>query len=218
MKKSLFITLFFAVTILFAQEKDKTLTIKQGTWNFGGGISLSVNNNESIRENGNLTGENLGFTITPKFGYAINNNLVIGLGTGYSYNKSSSDFNNDDAAENEQKIYSFSLIPYIKKHFGIGEKVSINLQGNFEYTRNWNDVFENNSSEYNYKSNNYFIGIRPGITYFINKNFALEAQAGSLGYSHTKSEQNNRSNSTKSNSFRFNLNTSSLSFGLSYYL
>ena len=50
----------------------------------------------------------------------------------------------------------------------VGEKLTISVQGEFRYSYSEyenNDVF----NSYSGHTNEYFIGVRPGITYFLNK-------------------------------------------------
>ena len=199
MKKLLLITaiLFYGVTS--AQEK--------GTWVFGGELNFS--NGES--EYQDSTSDYNAFGITAKTGYVfIKNNLELGLGLGYSTSKNESyDYNY------ENKYNSYTISPYIKKYLPINDIFSFFLQGEVAFSNyNRKEKYDNYD---NTDGNTFFIGLRPGFVYFVTKNIALNANIGALGYSTNKYKSDNITES-KSNSFSFNLNSSNLIFGLSYYL
>lgn len=71
------------------------------------------------------------------------------------------------------------------------------------------------------RRNGYFIGISPGLTYFMTKRLALETQLGFFGYTNDESSfedgQGNSNRTSESSNLSFNLNSSNLFFGLSYY-
>ncbi|CAM1339645.1 outer membrane beta-barrel protein [Tenacibaculum aestuarii] len=208
MKKLLLCTMLFAFSLANAQEKkdNEKLTIEKGTWYTAGNFSIGKSSNEF--EGSPETSKYFSFNFSPKVGYTINDNLIIGLGVGYGYSKS-------ESGNGIGKGNSYQIFPYIKKHFPLGKKLTISLQGEFSY--NYSEFSDNslpNPNERN--SNQYFIGIRPGMTYFLNKNIALEANIGSLGYSKTDLNENNFPD-RESDTFQFNINSTDLMFGLSYY-
>lgn len=63
-----------------------------------------------------------------------------------------------------------------------------------------------------FASYGYSITIAPGINYFLNEAFALQARFGQLGYSYNKRKDSNEESST----FEFGLNFSNINFGLLY--
>ncbi|KAB1154570.1 porin family protein [Tenacibaculum aiptasiae] len=215
MKKLLLCTMLIALSFAYGQEstKKEKLTIQKGTWYLNGGMSLVSNNSKS---NQNMEkSDQIGFNFSPKIGFSINNNLIIGLGLGYNYHKNDLNFTN---TKNFTKNESYSIFPYIKKYFSLGQKLAFTLHGEFRYTyskyeNDYNSLNNTNLSKANY----YFIGIRPGITYFLNKKIALEANIGALGY--TKSNHTHFPNNSiqEIDNFNFNLNSSNLNFGISYY-
>ncbi|MGB1043167.1 MAG: outer membrane beta-barrel protein, partial [Tenacibaculum sp.] len=177
MKKLLFISMIFVFGISNGQEKKEKLTIKKGTWYLNG--STYLNSNDSFQENNENTSNQLNFNISPKIGYTIEDNLIIGIGLGYGYNESN--YNDTNTGNNN----SYSIFPYVKKHFSIGKNLTFSILGeiNYTYSENNNNYYNNLSLEsVNSTSNSYSIMIKPGITYFVSNKFALEANIGSLGY------------------------------------
>ncbi len=206
MKKLLLSTMLLALSFAYGQEKKEKLTIEKGTWYTSANFSIGHNSNEF--EGSPETSKYFNFNFSPKVGYTINDNLIIGLGVGYGYSKS-------ESGSEIGKGNSYKIFPYIKKHFPLGKKLTISLQGEFSYS--YADYSNNiNSTPYERSTKQYFVGIRPGLTYFLNKNIALEANIGSLGYSKTDQDESSFPD-RESDSFQFNINSTDLMFGLSYY-
>ena len=207
MKKLLVIIAILLYGITSAQEK--------GTWVFGGELNFS--NGESDSQDS--TSDFNAFGVTAKTGYVFTkNNLELGLGLGYSRSKNENSYSYPYSNSNtENKYNSYTISPYIKKYLPINDTFSFFLQGEVAFS-NYNRKQKNeNSNDTNIDGNTYFIGLRPGFVYFVTKNIALNANIGALGYSTNKYKRDNLTES-KSNSFNFNLNSSNLIFGLSYYL
>lgn len=213
MKKLLIITFLFTFGIIIGQETEKNLNIQKGTWNLGGTFSL---NNSSSEFNANTSkNENDQFYVGfyPQVGYAINDNLIIGLGLGYEYIDAKTYYTEIGGYDSNQN--TLVVFPYIKKYFNITEKFSFNLRGEFRVSKSWTDSKNSINISSNETNNSLFAGIRPGITYFMTKKFALETSIGALGYSTGKHENDNGEG--KFNSFDLNFNSNNLLFGLSYY-
>ncbi len=134
------------------------------------------------------------------------------MGLGY---KTSKNENSYSSSYSESKYNSYTISPYIKKYLPINNTFSFFLQGEVAFS-NYNRK-ENYANSNNTDGDTFFIGLRPGFVYFVTKNIALNANIGALGYSTNKYKRDNLTES-KSNSFNFNLNSSNLIFGLSYYL
>ncbi|GFD74597.1 hypothetical protein KUL113_40170 [Tenacibaculum sp. KUL113] len=212
MKKLLLSTMLFALSFAYGQEKkeNEKLTIEKGTWYVGGNVSLGHTNSEF--EDSPNTSKYFNFNFSPKIGYTFNDNLILGLGLGYGYTESESGNTTNNQVNTTNH---FRVFPYIKKYFPVGKKLTISLQGEFRYSYSEyekNDVLNSNGGH----TNEYFIGVRPGITYFLNKNLALEANIGTLGYNNATQKSGSPSKRTWS-SFNFNINSTDLMFGLSYY-
>ena len=114
--------------------------------------------------------------------------------------------------------------PIVRLHIPLGKQFYFYGEGGFnvEFTNsnfyyggliNFEDPAQEGTR---FKSNiiNYSIGIRPGITYFLNNRFALDASFGLLGIQNETVKQ--RDNEFKTTEFNFNIIPNSLAFGLSY--
>ncbi|AUP77754.1 hypothetical protein [Flavivirga eckloniae] len=219
MKKLLFIAAIIINGVTFGQGSNKKMVIKKGAFNLGGRVVLVFDNYKN-RDNTYKSDRN-SFEVNPNFGYAIKNNLLIGLGMGYVYSKNKS-YDIDDLIIDERShstTEGVNIFPYVKKYFSLGSKLLIHLQGEFKYSeykqKLSNTNMLNNSNRF---SNSIFVGLRPGITYFFSKNLAFETNLGAIGYTRGKNQYASINNGgNKSKSFSFNLDSSNLQFGFSYF-
>lgn len=226
MKKLLFLILLCIGGLMHAQDsQNKRLEISKGNWVIGGDLSFNTISRTSDDQPFTRTNDNLRFGFSPNIGYVIGKNTVLGLRPGYSYIKSENISTDGIILSNSNTMESnvFSIASYVRRFFPLGKKFAIYVQGEVGYNYRVSDTTNENSTFplVNGTSNNYLIGIRPGITYFISKGFALETGIGVLGYLFTDSKSTNGTglllDSSESNSFGFELNTSNIFFGLSYY-
>ena len=219
MKKITLVMCLLFIAFVNAQDDDKAtsdkLTFEKNTQFVN--LNFSVNSAESDfeRQNQNQldTGETkaFGFSISASYAYAINNNLFLGLGVGYGSNIREVTATNQNDNDSESK--SYQVFPYVRYYKGIGKKIALFIQGEARFSH-----FENQFNALNEgESDNFFVGIRPGITFMLNKNFALETSFGALGYTHTKLDNGQFNTEVTTNSFDLSLNSSNLFFGLNYY-
>lgn len=214
MKKLLFASLFFTTFLIAQNEEKKYSTVEKGTWSAGGQMAFTFFENEQDINNSVSDTRFTGFTINPNVSYAINENLFLGLTLGYNYQKNKYVNSQSDISESN----SFSLGTYIKKYIPITKNFTFNIQGELNYIKTNSSL--DNIDDVN--SNAFQIGFRPGLTLFLSKNIALETQIGILSYTHSKFERpdynsQNISYEGTSNTFNFNLNSSNLLFGLTYF-
>lgn len=216
------ITLFLCMLIIGfanAQNNDQNTTSDKITFEKGSqfiNINLSLRNTNSELKRPSDGGEvkTFTFSINPSYAYAINDNLFLGIGLGYSRSKRKDGVNNNNVDYDEITTNSYQVFPFVRYYKGIGKKLALFIQGEARYSHFETELNFLNGN----KSNDFFFGIRPGLTLMLNKNLALETSIGALGYRTGKSE-NERNNSESSfNTFEFSLNSSNLFFGLSYYL
>lgn len=216
MKKLFFIAAIIVYGVSFGQELNEKLIIEKGTFNIGGKASLNFNNSENI--NVSSKSDHNSFEISPNFGYTIKNNLMIGLGLGYLYSKSKN-YNVDNSIEERSRsiIEGVSVFPYVKKYISLGAKLLMHVQGEFKYSEyKAKGGSSNMLNDSNDIRNTIFVGFRPGISYFFSKKLALETNFGAMGYTKFKNNYPN-GGGYKSSSFSFNLDSSDLQFGLSYF-
>ncbi len=220
MKKLLFIAILLAYGVTIGQEKNEKAFIQKGIWNIDGEISIYTVNSESKNDFGSSENNNTNFSFYPSLGYAIENNLIIGMGLGYGYSDNNSAYIDDSNRRFTNNSKRYSVFGYVKKYIPITEKFALNFKGELNYSKSKNNRDSLRNDIYNIQdddtTNSFSIGISPGITYFVSERFALESKIGFLGYTYSKTkgigalERN-------SNKFNFSLNSSQIFFGISYY-
>ena len=213
MTRFITVCLVLFTTLGMAQETQENFLIEKGTWSLEGDFSVNSQKLENLtNDNEN---ERFNFNISPKIGYAISDNLLLGLGLGYGYIKS--EFNNPQVLnDNISETNSVSFFSYIKKFIPVGKKLALHVQGEVRYGLSSSD-FESNDVVRETKSQTFFVGVRPGISYSLSKSILLQANFGSLGYQNINREVDNV-DTEKSNSFGFDFGSSSLQFGFAVLL
>ncbi|MEM6720951.1 MAG: outer membrane beta-barrel protein [Bacteroidota bacterium] len=149
--------------------------------------------------------------IKTSYGYAISDNLFIGLGVGYQHRNREVELT--FAPSQELKINNFNIFPYVRYYKGLGKRLSIFGQGEVQYFR---EVIKPRGLE-ELNSNGFFVGIRPGFVFMLSKNIALETTFGAFGYTTTDIDNGESNLQTEVSEFRLSLNFEDLVFGLSYY-
>ena len=219
MKRVLFFALLLGFATLQAQNSDEDKrTIPKGTWNIGGDFSVGLSDQESTNEIAISNSDRFSFSVLPRVGYVFSDNWMLGLKTGYSFSKFDLERIDNGAftGESESKGESITVAPYVRRYFGLGNNLLINLQGELEYSASWYETISDTSERSTDQSDRFAISIRPGITYFVSKNLAFESSFGVLQYGTYDSEGSNGAD-TKSSGFDLSLDSSNLFFGLSYY-
>ena len=217
MKKISLFAILLACLTASAQESEENLVIEKGLLSLTGSASINFRSNESEGTNNNTEINATSITIAPHLGYLVKDNLQVGLGLRYVHNKNESTLlspvtNNITYITNN----SIGATPYIRFYKGIGKQLSLYVQGEMSYDRIWTNTDDPNNSGNESKGYNIFLGIRPGITYFIGKKWALESSIWALGYSFYRTKYED-GRSSKSDSFNLNLDASNIFFGLTYY-
>ncbi len=204
MKKLLLVSLFFTTLFSYAQEKNDKFTIKKGSWNYEGQFSLNFYNSSTKSNNGQIvTNNSFGSNFKLQVGNAIQDNLVLGLGIESIGNTIYS----SKAINSELGVGYYT---YFKKYFPINKRLSFHLQGELRYANIKEGIKSEGIFNTQNRLNRYSIGLRPGITYFLSKNIALQANLGFIGYT-----RNDYTSIEKtSNSFDFDFSPLNFSFGI----
>ncbi|QHI37264.1 hypothetical protein IMCC3317_26430 [Kordia antarctica] len=214
MKKITLLVCILMAMFVNAQDDATTsdkLTFAKGTQLINGSITLNIGNSDVEGTTQTQESKNFGFSISPSYAYAISEDFFLGLGLGYGYNSRENELNG--VTDSETKASSYNIFPYVRYYKGIGKKLAFYIQGEARYSYT---NFEFNGVDGS-TSNRFFIGVRPGITWMLNKNLGLETSIGALGYTTDKVENETTGTDVKTNNINFSLNSSNLLFGLSYY-
>ncbi|MEM7483687.1 MAG: outer membrane beta-barrel protein [Bacteroidota bacterium] len=223
MKRVLLVAVFFGAMTLQAQEQiNDKLTINKGTWTIGGNVSIGTNNSESTFESNDdvfqRESDQFSFSVFPRFGYAFSDNWMVGLVTEYSLSKTENENENPNStlSTSEFKNESLALAPYVRRYFGVTKNLAFYAQGELGYGKSWSEDIGSDQERRTSESYRFFVGLRPGISFFASKNLAFESSVGLLQYTSVTGE-NSSGTENENRGFNLNLNTSNLLFGLSYF-
>ncbi|TKC10736.1 porin family protein [Pedobacter polaris] len=171
-------------------EKGKSL--------INGAVGFSTNKNESNSTGFSPTNQkSTSFFVTPRLGYFVANNLVIGLGLGYTQNNNTSSSINVNSPNiiyynQTSKQHTYSINPFLRKYVDIVDKFKFFGQFNvgvgfgkvdnkYEYNTQTTGTTENSS-----KFTSYNAAISPGFAFFPSKRWAIEFSFPLLNYNKTK--------------------------------
>lgn len=201
-------------TAAFAQTSQGTVSV-QGSVNF-------TQNANKYDDTANRPDNNkdLYIRLSPSIGYFVTDGLELGLGIGVMRNVSRYMSESD---ESKSKTQSINFSPYIRKYVALTDQLHLHGTGfmsvgfaNRKYKED-----EDASYEMREKSNEYSIGLYPGITYFATPKLGITATFGSLSYFRNEDTPLNNPHSSAtsiSNGFAVNLSPSSVNLGIGYYI
>lgn len=212
MKKILFslIAIGFFYHGAFAQS--------QGSISVGGEFNLWFNNPKTVYSNQTVDGtKTTHFTLLPSIEYFVSEQFSLGLGIGYDLTRDKS-VNGNTTTVSKWGVFYFE--PYARKFFKLGDHLELFGEAGISFgTGNHTDEITNGntttSNKYAYSS--YSFGISPGISYHISDKVALETSFGFLGYQGTSTDAGGGTKD-KTNDFGLQFNTSTLNFGIRYFI
>lgn len=184
-------------------------------------LSGSVGYSQEETNNGNDKKEN--FNVLPTVGYFVNTNLAIGLGVGYQTEKNTlTSTVGNTVSESVTKQPAFVVAPFVRKYWTLSDKLyffgqlAVPMQfGKTETETNSVTTVGNtvvtNSTSTEAKYTKIGVTVKPGLDYFLNKNWSIEATIGEFGYSNYKPKDGDATNN-----YNFGLNLSSVTFGVKY--
>lgn len=167
--------------------------------------------------------------LVPTIGYFVAPNIAIGTGIGFQSRKETEVFTQNFGGTtitntNKGTVSAFVVSPFVRKYWNLGDKLFIFGQlevplefGKFEgettsvATFNNSTTSQTNSNSVNYSSVG--VNVKPGLDYFLNKNWTIEATIGEFGYRTSKIDIDGAENV---NDFNFGLNFSNVMIGVKY--
>ncbi|REC76367.1 porin family protein [Chryseobacterium elymi] len=188
-------------------------------------LSGSVGYSQVESDNGNYKKEN--FNVLPTVGYFVGTNLAVGVGVGYQTEKTTVTSTTTlpgatVVSEDITKKPAFVVAPFVRKYWTLSDKLfifgqlAVPMQFGKTETEN-NSVVTTGSStsttslSTEAKYTQVGVTVKPGLDYFLNKNWSIEATIGEFGYSNYKPK-----NGDATNNYNFGLNLSSVTFGVKY--
>jgi opacity protein-like surface antigen len=184
-------------------------------------LSGSVGYSQVETNNGNNKTEN--FNVLPTVGYFVGTNLAVGLGIGYQTQKDTNISttvlpNTTIVTTNEVKQPAFVVAPFVRKYWTLGDKLYIfgqlavpmqfgktEVENTSVATSGSTTATTSTSTEAKYTQVG--VTVKPGLDYFLNKNWSIEATIGEFGYNNYKPKDGDATNN-----YNFGLNLSSVTF------
>lgn len=203
--------------------------IAKGTVYLSGQASFSQQNDN------NDDSKNTNVTIVPTVGYFVAPNLAVGLGVGFSHEKTSLEntvnpFPNVSVTTKGENIDNAVIVePFVRKYWTLGDKLyffgqlsvpmafgSGKQEGSITTVDN-NDtpasVSTTTISQDKAKFTSVGVSIKPGLDYFLNKNWTIEATIGEFGYNTMKYDFDG---AKSVDNFTFGANLSTVTIGVKY--
>ena len=195
MKKLMLVGALALFAAVNAQVSTSTEGFAQGSTFITGAVGFA---SESIAEE-----KTSGFTIAPSVGYFVTPNIAIGAKLGYTSLK-----NEEGSYEETTDLLTAGV--FGRYYWMPASKFSIFAELGADYRSLTED---DNTISNEYKSNGFAIQLAPGVNYFLNNNFALEAKVGVLGYSSDKPDY---TGAEATDNFNIGLNLNDITLGLVY--
>ena len=144
------------------------------------------------------------FEVAPSVGFFVTPNIALGGRLGFISTK-------DETTPIEAKSNEFSIGVFGRYYVTPASKFSLFGELSADYRTRKTEVDVPGSEDVKY--NGFGVQVAPGVSYFIAKNFALEATWGVLGYTSDKLDEDN---AEAVNSFNFGLDLRDINLGLIY--
>lgn len=200
MKKLILASAVVLFGMVSAQESETAGFVKGDTF-MTGAVGYSNKTTGNAKNNT--------FTIAPSVGYFVTPNIAIGVRGGYTNSKNTDNIAN---VKIEDKLDTFRVGAFGRYYYTPAAKFSVfgELNADYANAKVTNTVGNVSTSG---KANGFDIGLAPGISYFVSKNFALEATYGLVNYSSVKPDV---SGADSTDNFQIGLDLNDLSLGLVY--
>jgi hypothetical protein len=219
--------------ISFAQKKTSKypngVEMKKGVWfsslTFSAGNKTAENDNQLLFYAIDQKKSSMQLRLDP--GYIVRENLAVGMGLLYGFNKEKSTRQSSDGIITDYKSYQreYAFRPFVKNFIPLGKShkfyVVIPTELQFGYGSRITEATTNQLLDRTY-TNTYYYGLemRPGLLAFIVENFGFEINVGAFGLS-SSIEKTTRTNfpdgEVKNNDLSLKINLLQLSFGFAAY-
>lgn len=211
MKKQLLLFCFLlAAKIGIAQ-------IEAGTILVGGDASYFQQTTKTEDAQLDYTATYSNFSLQPKAGFFISENLVIGMGLSLSKNAAESKTNNPSYQTNKNTVQMVGFSPFSRYYKMLGERAGFFGQLTGSFLKGTSKT----EGETTHKFNSASLGLAPGFVFFATPKISLETTIGYLGYQYQKYKTgvNSPSNVTESttNGFSAGVNASNVYLGINFY-
>jgi hypothetical protein len=220
MKKIIFTLLIGLMSASFVQAQ-----LDQGTKYLGGNFNLGFGSSSNKVGSETTDGpKTFNFGITPTLGFFMQDNLMLGLGIGYS--SSSMTTKGDGVTEpDEQKVSTgmFDISPFVRYYMMPTEKMGFFVNAGFGvgFGKMKDEVTMGGTTTTDeMKLSAFSVGVTPGVVFFISEKVAFEATFGGLIYSSSKATYtiNDTDFEDKTSDFGLEINPANFTFGVAIHI
>lgn len=192
--KKFYLTLAAVAALTFASQAQT----EKGKFIVGGGLGFDT---ESIKDTDD---KSTSFNIMPSAGYFVSDNIAVGLGLGYQWNKV------EDGTD-EATTGVFTVAPFGRWYSANGP---VRFFGQLSVPMGWGNLKENDDKIGNVSS--YGVELAPGIVYFPTSKIGLEFKVRGLYYNSSNVEPTGGTKTTV-NTFGLNANSLAPTVGVQFY-
>jgi hypothetical protein len=196
-------------------------------------LSLSLETREAQNEDQLLrqviNQDRFNYRITGNFGYALKNNLTLGVSGGYGRLKEEITFldDNDEEVTSKRIEQGFSIVPNMRNYIPIGKgrlqvliqtEIGITVGESLERVFTTNDIDRTDGEFLEFS-----VGVNPGLVLFFDKNWAFEVTVGAAGLrtrideSVVNNDEGNKER-VETTDIDLRLNILQLNLGIAFYL
>jgi len=199
--------------------------IKTGTVYVSGQVSYTK------EENKNTAAKIQDFKIIPTAGVFVAENLAVGTGLGITNKKE--EYNDIYESGSFATFVNYTgetntivVAPFVRKYWSLSDNLyifgqlevpmefgKINQDALVTYVDGMSGYIERQTLSAERKYTSIGVNVKPGLDYFLNKNWSIEATIGEFGYKNFKYKEED---AKALNNYNFGLNLSSISFGVKY--
>ncbi|MBC9910681.1 outer membrane beta-barrel protein [Chitinophaga varians] len=195
-----------AAVALFGTQVAKA-QLSKGDVILGGNVNVKTTS-AKVKDGDDKT-TNTSFGISPKVGYALNSNWVIGVFAETQFGNKKVSTKTGDV-----KTKTLDITPgiFVRNYHMIGQsKFAFFAEANAGYGFGNTKVEGNKTESYN----GFAVNVLPGITYFVTKHFMIEGAFGGLGYTYAQNKNEATGVKTNVSDFDFNF-TKQLNLGVNF--
>ncbi|MGY6648892.1 outer membrane beta-barrel protein [Wenyingzhuangia sp. IMCC45574] len=207
LKKIALALLCFLSLSVFAQEQNSDYSfISSGSKLIAGSIAYANNKTKSEVEDSTTHTTNLNLN----YGYALQDNLVIGLNTIYSITRIDGGRSDFFGNQEDTRLDIYNISFYLRRYYKITNRLLFNVEGQAGILKGKIEDF-NIPSEI--KTNGYNLTLEPGITFQLTPRFGLIASFGNISFVHMEFSSDEIEADRETDAFNFNLGIDNLALG-----
>jgi len=177
---------------------------EKGKIMLGGNVGFSSSKVETANKS------DFSFSVVPSAAYFISDNIAIGTGVGYTYNKEVSDLNLNQA---------FKVAPFGRYYVGLSDQFKFFGQLSVPMSFGNDKVLDadGNTGAKTATTTNIGVNIAPGFAFFPTKKIGIEFSVNGLGYNNLSAKNETTGNKITTNSFGLEANTFAPKLGVQFH-